>query len=172
MKKFVFTGGPGTGKTSTLAILAERGYNTMPEAAREIIDREQKNGSDLLPWKNHEGFQKLVAQRQNEIEEAQTSGDIFLDRSLVDGYAYSIFNKAPGPQIILDKGKNRYDKVFFFEQLPMYVTDGHRVEDIETAKVLHEMTRQAYITFGYEIIDVPVMSPEERADFVIQKVNE
>jgi predicted ATPase len=37
IKKYVLTGGPGTGKTTVLEILSLRGYNIISETAREII---------------------------------------------------------------------------------------------------------------------------------------
>ena len=63
MKKYVITGGPGIGKTTVIEILSSRGYEIVPEAARIIIEEEQINDSDALPWKNLKKFQNLVAQK-------------------------------------------------------------------------------------------------------------
>ena len=35
---YVITGGPSTGKTTLLEELAKRGYKTIPEVARVVID--------------------------------------------------------------------------------------------------------------------------------------
>lgn len=37
---YILTGGPGSGKTTVLNLLADMGYLTMKESAREIIQRQ------------------------------------------------------------------------------------------------------------------------------------
>ncbi len=37
---FILTGGPGSGKTTTLNELAHRGFLTVPEVARAIIQKQ------------------------------------------------------------------------------------------------------------------------------------
>src|SRR5690348_8349682 len=88
MQKVVITGGPSIGKTTVIEILASRGFATVPEAARIVIEEEKLKGSDLLPWRNFAKFQELVFRKQLELE-AQASGEvIFLDRGVVDGIGY------------------------------------------------------------------------------------
>lgn len=170
-KKYVLTGGPGTGKTTVLEILASRGYDVISESAREVIHEEQEKDSDILPWKNHAKFQNAVANRQYEKEmKLKNTGVFFFDRGLIDGYAYCKFNSIPAPRIITDNGKNRYDKIFFLEQLPNYQKDNVRKEDRISASSIHKLIKEAYMKFGYEIIDVPILSPEERADFILGKL--
>jgi len=44
--RHVITGGPGVGKTTTLELLASRGYATVRETARDIIAAQQEAGTD------------------------------------------------------------------------------------------------------------------------------
>jgi len=169
-KKYVLTGGPGTGKTTALEILASLGYNIIPETARKILDDEQKKDSDILPWKDCTKFQIVVAEKQFEAETSSKSAENFLDRSLIDGYAYCIYYNVPVPKIIIDKGQNRYDKVFLFEQLPSYKNDFNRKEDKESADLIHKMIKDAYIKFGYKVIDVPTLPPKERVNFILDRI--
>ena len=137
MKKYVLTGGPGVGKSTVLRILASRGFSVVPEIARELIEDEHKKNSDILPWRNHAKFQNMVARKQYAAEkEIINSVGTFLDRSLVDGYAYCKYANTPIPQIILDGARNRYDKIFLLEQLPIYRKDEHRKEnrDLQSTK--------------------------------------
>lgn len=64
LEKYVLTGGPGTGKTTLLKELAKRGYQTVPEAARLVIQEEQrkeqgKGEQGILPWTDLYKFQKI-----------------------------------------------------------------------------------------------------------------
>ena len=43
MKRYVLTGGPCSGKTTVLNILAKCGYPVVPELAREMIEKEILN---------------------------------------------------------------------------------------------------------------------------------
>lgn len=45
---FIFTGGPGSGKTSVLNELAQRGYLIVPEVARAIIKQQQDIGGNAI----------------------------------------------------------------------------------------------------------------------------
>lgn len=170
MKKIVLTGGPSVGKTTVLEILSSRGYTVVPESARMTIEEERLKDSDALPSKNREKFQKLVAERQLELE-AKASGEIvFLDRSLIDGYAYCTLDNVPIPSIIKEIGKGRYDKIFFLETLGIYVEDGVRSRSLENAEKIHARIKETYEEFGYEPIVVPVLPPEERADYILKRI--
>ncbi len=46
---FVVTGGPGSGKTTLIAALAARGYQTTVEAGRAIIREQMETGGTALP---------------------------------------------------------------------------------------------------------------------------
>jgi predicted ATPase len=170
MKLHVITGGPGVGKTTVLELLSEKGYAIIPEAARMIIEEESTRGSDVLPWKNLEKFQAAVANQQLKTEMAASADINFLDRSLVDGYVYCMIGKIPAPKALLNNVRNRYEKVFMLEPLDLYVKDKVRIEGERLAKRIHNETIKAYIHFGYEPIIVPVLSPEERAAFILKQI--
>ena len=169
-KPFVITGGPGVGKTTVIEILRKRGYRVVDETAREIIEREMAKGSEVLPWKDLQEFQAQVFLRQSEKENVvlDLSEPVFLDRSIIDGYAYCVLGKVtPSPEIVhLSPG--RYAKVFLLDRLPEYVTDGSRIEDHQFAKDIHAEIFKVYTDFGYEVVHVPVLEPEQRVDFIIK----
>ncbi len=171
MRKYVLTGGPCAGKTTVLNILSKRGYMVLEETARVIIEKEVAEGSDILPWKNAKAFQEKVAWKQLRKEVfAPRSPILFLDRGIIDGYGYSILEKVTAPKVISWFGKNRYDKVFLLEPLPFYELDESRMEDQAFAYAVHEEIRKAYVHFGHDIILVPVLPPEERTDFILERI--
>jgi predicted ATPase len=170
MKKYVLTGGPGIGKTTVLNILTERGYKIIPEAARLIIEEEKNKDSEALPWKNLQLFQEKVAAEQIKLESKIIDEQVFLDRGLIDNHGYCTHKKVPTPKVALEEGRGRYNKVFILDRIPGYKTDESRFEDEKTAKEIHSAIIQSYLDFGYDIVTVPVLPPEERADFIINNI--
>ncbi len=169
MKKYVITGGPCSGKTTTITELAALGYETIPESARAVIEQEQPNG--ILPWTNIFEFQKLVLKKQLELEEKINGTTTFLDRGCLDGIAYCWQSKVEVPQELIEITRNRrYNTIFLLEQLPKYQTDGQRKEDPTVAKELHRLIEQAYKEFGYRVINIPVLEPKQRALTIIKKL--
>jgi len=65
--------------------------------------------------------------------------------------------------------RGRYRRVFLMEPLS-FVGDYARTEDPDTLERLHSLLRGAYEELGYEVVLVPVMTPEERARFVQERM--
>ncbi len=178
-QKHVITGGPSVGKTKTLEALAARGYETVRETARDIIEIQQeveKHGATtgdyaILPWSDNFGFQYLVLDTLLRRERQATGEHVFCDRGAFDGIAYCrVFgNDVPAPLLNVAKHR-RYEKVFLLDELPTYVTDAQRRESPELAKRIHEAIGDAYRELGYEVIRVPVSSPSQRADYIIERI--
>ncbi len=167
MKRYVITGGPGVGKTTLINILASRGYTVVPEAPRILIEEYIKVDTTFSPLNDPQKFQKEVIDRQIELESKITEDVVFCDRGLIDNYGYSIFYKMPVPEILQTQGSNRYDKIFLLDPLPQYETDTSRYEDKETALAIHNAIEDGYRKYRYEIIKVPVLTPEQRTDFIL-----
>lgn len=182
MNKYVITGGPGTGKTSVIKCLAQKAVKTIPEVARAFIAEEQSRArviSDyvpILPSTDMEQFEECCIQRQLRQEaNLVQSRNYFLDRSLVDPIAYAelanVRLRSDLPDLLRDAD---YRAVFFLEQLPHYVQDKERLEDVVQAHHLHQKLYDVYNRRGYDLIPVPVFpgSPEEsiaqRADYILR----
>lgn len=178
MKKYVITAGPGHGKTTIIELLASKGYAVGYEAARLIIEKEQLKKNGCLPSTDLAGFQELVVKRQLELEDTATrmehahlvSGEVFFDRGIIDGYGYCKLGKVPAPAIIEEQGRGRYDKVFILDALPGYQNDAVRAESRQTALDIHDAIEQSYREFGYDLIKVPALPPEERVEFILRHV--
>lgn len=166
--KFVITGGPGVGKTTTIVELLNRGHLVVPESARSVISEQLPNG--ILPWTDLHNFQLKVFERQISLE-SRISGFAFCDRGVCDSIAYCNAGNIKVPSVIADySARNRYAGVFVLDRLPVYETDSVRREDVQLAEKLHHLLIDAYKSLGYEIIRVPVLPPAGRVDFILNEV--
>ena len=174
MKKYVITGGPNSGKTSIVGLLAEVGFSVLHETSRMVIETKK-----IMPWDNQELFCEEFLKMQLS-REAELSGDaaVFLDRSLVDPVAYAELAGCRIRQTVADDiVRARYERtVFFFEMLPSYCTDTQRGESHEQARLVHQKLREVYARLGFAIVEVPlfslnaVESKKMRLQFILQQV--
>lgn len=170
MQRYVISGQPGVGKTAVIQRLAKLGYTVLPEVARELITYEQESGGDLLPERNLTKFQVRVTERQLEQEDALTAEEVFLDRSLIDGWAYCVLAKIKPPPLIAAQAPGRYHRVFILDPLPFYLNDRVRNESLAEARAIHRAIWQAYQNFGYQPIKVPFLDRERRVDYILDKL--
>ena len=169
---YVLTGGPGSGKTTTIEIIASRGYKTTIEHARHYIQTQMQKGRTVEEVrKNQEEFQIGVLDMQIEQEAMLNPKDtVFLDRALPDALAYYYFLDLPVNRKITDAlNLYRYKKVFILECLP-FVQDYARREDELAQKKIHELLIKVYSDLHFPITHVPVLPPEERVDYLLNNL--
>ena len=105
-----------------------------------------------------------------EAEDRIKKGIVFSDRGIGDGLAYyyhEVIN--PPEELIKAVKKKRYDKVFYLDALE-YKTDRVRNEGKEVASRVGRKILETYRKFGYKVVVVPVMSVEERVDFIVSRL--
>lgn len=169
---YVLTGGPHSGKTKTLEFLAFLGYPIIPEAARILIDSEMSQGLDIQTIRQDEKFfqrtvwdMKVVAEKR--IHPARLT---FFDRGLPDTLAYYWTLNSP---FYLDHSQlieRRYRGIFFLDEIPDFKRDYARTESREFVDQLNQNLQAVYRNQGYDIITVPVMSINERAFYILDKI--
>lgn len=171
---YVLTGGPGSGKTTLLEELKKRGHNTVKESARYYIKKQLAKGSTLEKIREDEkAFQEAIFKQKQIIHEALSTDVVtFFDRGYHDSLAYLKYHGHNIAEFIKDACSDEiYKKVFVLDMLP-YAKDEVRTEDDETAQGLHDALTSAYKEAGHEIILVPVMPVEERAQFILNNIDE
>jgi predicted ATPase len=169
---YVITGGPGSGKTTTVNLLKERGYITTMEHARHYLDTQRLKGRTIEDVrKQQREFQLGVLDMQIE-QENQISPDVqvFLDRAIPDALAYYRFLNLPEDEKLTEALRTvSYKKIFLLDCLPL-VKDYARAEDEAAQKKIHALLVEVYESLGFPIVQVPVLPPEERVDFILKNL--
>lgn len=169
---YVITGGPSSGKTTTVNILRQRGYITTMEHARHFLDTQRLKGKTLEEVRrNQREFQAGVLEMQIEQEkEMAPHVQVFLDRAIPDAMAYYRFLNLEPDERLLEAMKNiSYKKIFIMDYLPL-VNDYARNENAEAQKNIHRLITEVYESLPFPVIHVPVMSAEERVDYILDRL--
>lgn len=167
---YVITGGPSSGKTTTINLLRERGFAIAHEHASEIIGEELARGRTLLEVRaDGEWFQQEILRRQIEHEESLNPTETsFLDRGIPDGLGYERFLKLEkNPELSQAASRARYRRVFILDPLPVKL-DWNRHEDEQTQHAIHDAIESVYRELGHDVLEVPVLPAEERVNFILE----
>jgi predicted ATPase len=172
---FVITVGPGAGKTTLLRVLESRGFRCLAEVAREIIREQVATGGDALPWANTARYTELMLERSIHAyrQNTQVKGPTFMDRGIPDVLCYAQIIQLPDAGgIQLACGTYRYNpKVFIASPWKeIYSTDEERKQTFEDAVQVYQQMAQVYRQCGYTLVELPLVSPEVRADFVLARL--
>jgi predicted ATPase len=168
-------GGPGTGKSTIINQLTAQGYCCYPEISRAVTLEAQKNGTDQLFLSNPLLFSELLLQgRINQFKSAVNEPHqiVFIDRGIPDVLAYMNFIGDVYPDHFDAACKeNNYDKIFVlpvWEEI--YVSDNERYESLEQANEIQKHLIETYKKYGYDLIEVPKETVENRIKFILENV--
>jgi len=169
---YVITGGPSSGKTTTVNMLKERGYITTFEHARHYLDTQRLKGRTIEETrKNQREFQLGVLDMQIE-QENEIAPDVlvFLDRAIPDALAYYRFLKLEVDEKLTKAMQTvSYKKIFILDPLPLK-NDYARLEDEQAQKNIHKLITEVYESLPFPVVHVPVLSAEERVDFILKNL--
>jgi predicted ATPase len=169
----VITGAVSSGKSTLIDQLADRGFQTVPETGRLYVEREMAKGRTIEEIReNMAAIQILLKDMQLEIEHGlQVNDVIFLDGAVPGSLAwYRAFGLNPN-EILPDCLHHRYASVFILDPLP-FQEDGARDGDASIADLLDKWIARDYSALGYSVVRVPVLPPQERLAFVLERLSE
>lgn len=174
MKKelIVITGGPGTGKTTIIDALIEQGYACFPEISRQITLEAKKQGIEQLFLEKPLLFSELLLEgrkKQHQQAHDDASDLVFLDRGIPDILAYMHYIGDSYPAFFDQAGKDHpYSKIFVLPPWEeIYESDEARYENFEQAKLIFDHLLETYQKYGYELIEVPCGTVDERVQFIL-----
>lgn len=169
---YVITGGPSSGKTTTVNLLKARGYKTTIEHARHYLDTKRNSGKTVEEVRKHQAeFQLAILDMQIEQEKNLSPDDVvFLDRAIPDALAYYRFLNLPRDKKLLEAlSLVSYKKIFILDCLP-FVKDYARTEDDAAQKKIQTLLTEVYESLLFPVLHVPVLQPDERVDFILKNL--
>nr|WP_315034788.1 AAA family ATPase [uncultured Chryseobacterium sp.] len=176
-KLYIMTGGPGARKTTLLNELEKKGFLTVPEDGRRIIQEQIVINGDALPWMNKEKFADLMFKASvhayQEMSQTADHKAIFFDRGILDTIGYLKLEKLPVPAEMKSIAREMmYHKDVFI--LPpwkeIYENDGERKQSLEVAIATFECMREIYTEYGYKSIEIPKLMVEQRIGFILNTI--
>jgi predicted ATPase len=169
----VLTGGPGAGKSAVIDALARADHAHSREAGRAVIQDQVARGGRALPWIDPTAFAELMLEFElRSYGEAQSQrGLVFFDRGMPDIVGYLRLSGLPVPPHVDNAARTyRYNRRVFI--LPpwreIFRQDSERKQDFGEAVRTYEMMVRAYGNYGYELVEVPHASIEERLGLILQ----
>ena len=167
IQRFIITGGPATGKSSIVEYFQKIGYPCFEEVSRKIIQEQNIQTAA----KNYD-FETTVFQERKTQYLVATKLH-FYDRSMLDGLAYMKLQNIPIPQQMLtDLTTHRYESKVFIAPAweEIYHQDSERLESFEEAIAIDKSLREIYQSFGYELVEIPLTTVEERVKFILSQI--
>lgn len=168
MNPIIITGGPGAGKTSLIETLAKKGYATFEEVSRTLIEQQALLENGILPWHDLPGFAQLCLQHMGEQKQQAYSHPVaFLDRAIPDICGYLAQAELPIEACYREASQGYHPQVFFCcPHQAIYVQDEVRPYPFEGAIAIHQALMAVYLQLGYQVVDVPWGTLEQRVEFI------
>ena len=169
----VITGGPGSGKTTLIEALETAGFARTVEAGRAVIQAQLASGGDALPWKDRGVFaeEMLTCDIRSYDEARQHAGPVFFDRGIPDVIGYLRLCDLPLPAHMMKAATDfRYCRRVFIAPpwREIYAQDAERKQDFDEAQRTYDAMVAVYTGLGYELVELPRVSVEERVAFVVE----
>lgn len=168
--KFILTGGPGAGKTTSLVRLERAGFMCVHESARQII--AERKAAGLAPRPTPSEFASQIFARDTaNYDRIQDEGKpTFFDRGIVDGLGMlaesGVIGLADVRAELQARPLNR--TVFFFPPWEsIYATDAERDQTFEQALRIAVQIENWYRELGFTLVEVPPMSVDDRHTFIL-----
>ena len=168
----VIAGGPGAGKTTLIDALRAIGFAGSDDAARSILQQFAQLGRPDPRGSQAHQFVELILSwelRSYQIAGSQV-GPVFFDRGLPDvAHWAQEFGGDLATGADAAARLCRYRPTVFLAPfwLEIYEPDAERIHSIDHAVRVERLAREAYQSYGYEVVELPRDTVEARVRFVL-----
>ena len=172
---FIISGGPGSGKSTLIKALTDRGLTAMPEAGRAIIQHQLSIGGTALPWADRALFAELMLgwDLRSYQEALLVQKPVLFDRGIPDVMGYLRLCHLPVPPHIENAANTyRYNlRVFMAPPWPeIFTQDKERKQSFEEAVATYNSLATVYAELGYELLILPMGPVKDRVQFVLDNM--
>jgi predicted ATPase len=166
----------GGGKSTILQEISKLEYKCITEPARQILKEQRTAGKNGTPDKNPALFNELMLEKMISDYESNLgdSSIIIFDRGIADVVAYAELLKTDKTAALKAANEYKYNcHVFMFDAWEeIYTNDDERKMSFELSVGFAKSVRNVYMSLGYEIVDVPFVSIDERVEFIMKSIQE
>ncbi len=171
---YILTGGPGAGKTAILHELQKKGFRCIEEVARKTIKEQMAINGQGVPWGDLATYKDLLL--KNEVESYRSAAKnksliTFFDRGIIDLIAYDRRTQTPSSKELLDAAMSyTYNKNVFVTPpwKDIFCNDTERKQTFEEGVEVYENLVKVYAEYGFNVIEVPKLTVEQRAYHIIK----
>jgi predicted ATPase len=172
VRRYVITGGPGAGKSTLAAALADRGGIVFEEAGRAILRLHGAIDGPCAAARSPRDYAEamLLWDMRSWAEADRLEGAAFFDRGVPDTIGYlRLIGRTVPPHLERAALAFRYAEPVLVAPpwRAIYATDAERRQGWDVAVATHEAVRAVYAGLGYQLLDLPLAPVSERADFVL-----
>lgn len=171
---FVLTGAMGSGKSAVMERLLKMGLKCVPEPARQILQEQRAILARGVPEIDADLFTQLMLSRAtgSYLENFPAGTLTIFDRGIPDMIAYAeLFGLDTE---IYSNSANHYEynqRVFWFQGwTEIYKNDEERKMSFQQASDFGERTHEIYRELGYDVIPVPLLPIDQRAEFIYNQI--
>lgn len=173
MQRFVITGGLGVGKTTLLNEIRTR-FVVAAEPARELIaEHTVGTGEASLDHRPELFVSRLVTRSVDKYESVPEAATVVFDRGIPDCVAYAMVSGVETRGAMRSAELHRYEDPVFVAApwRDIYHTDEMRKATFEEAETFYRHVIAVYESLGYELVEIPQTSVEDRASFVLAHID-
>ena len=179
VKLYPIVGAEYTGKTSVVERLGELGYHTTQDPSKDIFEEWDNNVQFRNPyfWGELDTLARNIWRAHYKIEEAilresEKSVPVFMDGASANIIAHQIQHHGMAKVYdVHSHNYNKYEKVFFLEQLVDQIPKSLNQAQEWRINFDQKAFLSAYRRdLNYEVVEVPVMSVQERATFILENL--
>ena len=147
----------------------------MPEAGRAIIRDQIRIGGKALPWADRALFAELMLGWELRSYQEALASDalVLMDRGMPDVVGYLTLCGLPVPAHFETAAKTYpYNKRVFLAPYwdAIFTQDTERKQDRQEAEATGMVMAETYGRLGYQIVELPLVGIEQRADFVAENL--